>query len=260
MKTTSNAKKVIIAVIVLLFIGIGAAIYMKSKEPVYVMPVQEQAVGQNSGVVIKGNEMFETLSPDAVPKDVVDAVKKYLPDAAIAEATCKTDIPDGDSEYRMKLTKNGKQIQAQIDVDPKKGTMDGEINERVAATEIPQQVVDAFKKNAPDLQIGEAEKRIEFDSDGTTITYRWDFKDKDMRVAISQDGNMVEIRQRLDLAALPQNIVDAMNKAVPGAQFDNKAERRIENGKTFYRIKAKSNGKKHDITISETGEVQIKTK
>jgi len=260
MKTTSNVKKIAIAVIVLLIVGIGAAIYFKNKQPVYVMPVQEQAVGQNSSVVIKGNEMFETLSPDAVPKNVVDAVKKYLPDFAISEAVCKTDIPDGDSEYRMKLTKNGKQIQAQIDVDPKKGTMDGEINERVAPGEIPQQVVDAFKKYVPDLQPGEAEKRIEFDADsnGATITYRWDFKD--MRVAISQDGGTVEVRQRMDVTALPQNIVDAMNKALPGGQFDNKAEKRIENGKTFYRVKAKANNKKYDITISETGEVQLKAK
>lgn len=260
MKTTPKTKKILVAVVLLLFAGIGAAIYLKNKEPVYVVPVQEQVVAQNSGAVIKGNEMFETLSPDAVPKDVVDAVKKYLPDASITEATCKTDIPDGDSEYRLKLSRNGKQIQAQIDVDPKKGTMDGEIKERVAPDEIPKEVAEAFKKNAPDLQLGEAEKQIEFDSDGTRIAYRWNIEGAGIRVSISQDGSMVEIRKKMELAALPQNIVDAMNKALPNAQFDNKVEKRVENGKVFYRIKARANNKKHDLTISESGEVQIKSK
>ncbi|MCX7872438.1 MAG: hypothetical protein N2487_04055 [Verrucomicrobiae bacterium] len=262
MKTTNRTKKIVTAIIVLLFFGIGVA-FLNKKEKVYVQPIQTDLPSQNSSMVIRGNEIFETLTPEAVPKDVVNMVKKFYPEAQITEVMRKTDIPDGDSEYNLKIDYKGKPIRAQIDVEPQNNNrIDGEINQTVSTNEIPSEVIQTFTKYTPNLAMQEAERRVEFVNDDWRITYRWNFKDPDTRIIVTEKAanqeNLpsIEIRTRLNVAAIPQNLIETVNRVYNNPQIDNTVEKRFENNLSFYRFRIRTaDGKKHDIDLSESGQI-----
>jgi len=262
MKTNQNVKKIVIVVVLLLLIGIGIAFFNKN-EKVYVRPIQTDLPSQTSSVVIRGNEAFETLAPEAVPKEVSDMVKKFYPEAQIVEVTRKTDIPDGDCEYRMKIDFKGKILQSQIDVEPQNNNrIKGEINQRVSTNEIPANIIQTFKKYAPDIVLQDAERRVEFDNENWQVFYRWDCKNPDMRISITESSSnqdkqpAVEIRTRLNIAAVSKSLIDTVNKNYNNPQIDPSVEKRIRNEIVSYRFKIRTaDGKKHDVEMSESGEV-----
>lgn len=259
---SDRIKRILVVIIILLLLGIGVAFFNKN-EKVYYQPVQTDLPSQTSSMVIRGNEVFENLTPEAVPKELVDIVKKFYPEAQITEVMRKTDIPDGDSEYNMKIDYKGKIIRSKIDVEPQNNNkIDGEITQTVTTNEIPEKVVQTFMKYAPNLPLQEAERRVEFVNQDWRITYRWNYKEPDTRVIITEssanqnDALSVEIRNRLDLAAIPQNLIDVINKNFNNPQIDKNVERRFENNLAFYRFKIRtSDNKKHDVDVSETGEI-----
>lgn len=260
---TKTTKRIAIITILLLVIGIGAAIYIKNRESSSIISLANTVAPAvpSSSVVYQGGDVIEQLSPDAVPKEITDAVANLMPDFSITniiEARCKTDIQDGDSEYRLKINKNGKTIEAQVDVDPRKNNkMDIEINERIEPSELPEAVVAAFKKHLPNLAIEPAEKRIESDQDGVRKTYRWRYKDPETRITISEDGKTVNIRQRKTKAQLPQQVIEGIQKALPDAQIEDNIECRIENGSETYRMRARAGNARYRLIVTANGEVTI---
>lgn len=262
MKTNNNVKKIAIVIIVLLLIGVGIALLNK-KEKIYAQPIQTDLTSQTSSVVIRGNEAFETLTPEAVPKEVSDMVKKFYPEAQIVEVMRKTDIPDGDSEYNMKIDFKGKTIRSQIDVEPQNNNrIKGEINMTVSTNEIPENIAQTFKKYAPGFALQEAERRVEFDNEDWRIVYRWNFRDTDTRITITEsaanqnNSPSVEIRSRVNIAAVSQNLIDTINKNYNNPQIDPSVEKRVQNNLVSYRFRIRTaDGKKHDVEMSEAGEV-----
>jgi hypothetical protein len=134
----------------------------------------QDAAGKKKG----GRKAGEVVDVATLPADIVDAVKKALPDCKIDSGTKKTN-KKGDS-YTLTLSKDGKTCEADL-APGKNGGYQGELIETVDAATLPKRITKAVDEEAPGGKITKAEKvtripdggshyRIEIDASGTSKT------------------------------------------------------------------------------------------
>lgn len=154
------------------------------------------------------------IPPAEVPKEVVDLVKKFLPEGTITEATKR--VRNNEDEYRLRVFVAGKIAEAEFDVEPGDAP-EGSIEEPVAEADLPKAVAEAFRKAAPEAGPLKGRKVTDIDKDFPEgiSTYEWKLKDPKRTLVISADGAEARVYQRVKEADLPASVREALAKDFP---------------------------------------------
>ena len=103
-----------------------------------------------AGTVAAADKKEEKISPDKMPKVVMDAVKAKFPDAEFTSVTKETE--DGKVVYDIELKQKGKKHEMDIKED---GTV-LEIEDEVDAKDLPAAVTKALEEKYPKSKLKEA--------------------------------------------------------------------------------------------------------
>ena len=125
-------------------------------------------------------------------------------------------------------------------------------DETVSIETIPAAVAKTIKAEAGDATISKIEKG---DEDGKVI-YEAVLKSggKTREITVSPDGKLLGEESEIPLAEAPEAVRAAIEKHAAGAKIE-KVERVKEGGKVTYEAVINVKGKKHEVEVSDKGEV-----
>ena len=193
------------------------------------------------------------IRPADVPKKVVDLVKKFHPTATIgqAERRERTDRV----EYRLVILLRDRVAKAEFDVRPDQA-IEGKIDDKPWASDLPESVSNALKKAAADADAGDGQHDVEFDADnpGGRAVYKWSLKKPKRTIEISADGTSVRIVERIANDALPQVVLDALTKDHPGIRIRD-VDRITLNDQVSYNIDVRGGD---DLIATAEGKISVK--
>jgi predicted phosphodiesterase len=141
-----------------------------------------------------------------------------------------------------------------------KGPKGGPPNKQpVTMEQLPDAVRQAVKKQAGDSEIAKLEKEVK--DDQTSYKAEWVVKEKKQELRLAADGAVLESKQEISAADLPEVVATAAKKTIPDLKdaeckkvtkaVDGKPEARFE-------IKADVQGEKKNLLISAGGQVEVK--
>jgi uncharacterized membrane protein YkoI len=127
----------------------------------------------------------------------------------------------------------------------------------VSAKQVPQAVHEAFQKAYPAAKSPKYSTEI---TDGKT-TYEVEFKDhgKEFEATYSAEGTLIETEEEIKTTELPKAVVDAIEKAHPGAKL-KEAEKVLKTDGTVsgYEVEIKVGKKELELTVDPSGAI-VKT-
>ena len=193
------------------------------------------------------------IRPAEVPKELVDLVKKFHPTGTIGEADRRerTDRV----EYRLDLVLRDRIGRAEFDIRPD-APIEGKIEDRPWAGEIPEAVREALKKVAADADAGRSEHQVDFDADdpGGRAEYKWSLKEPRRRITISADGASVLLVERIPNDAIPPAVGAALTRDFKGIRIRD-IDRITRNGEVTYDIDVKGGD---DLIATAEGKISVK--
>lgn len=141
----------------------------------------------------------------------------------------------------------------------KKGPKGGPKKEPVAIDQVPAAVRDTIRKNAGNNELAKLEKEVK---DGKE-TYKadWDLKNQKHELRVSADGSVIETRQDITPADLPETIAAAAKKAVgdlKGAECKKIVQMQGGKAQERYEVRADVDGEKKHVAITPDGTVEVK--
>lgn len=143
-----------------------------------------------AAAALADDKKTEKITPDKLPKKVMDAVKDRFPDAEITSAEKETE--DGKVVYDIELKHKGRKYEMDIQED---GTII-EVEKQVDAKDLPEEVAKAIKAKFPDATIKEImEVNKVKDKKETPDHYEVVLVTKDkkeMEVTVSLDGKTIK--------------------------------------------------------------------
>jgi uncharacterized membrane protein YkoI len=124
--------------------------------------------------------------------------------------------------------------------------------ETVALTDIPAPARATIEKNTAGGTIRSIEKE---ESDGKVI---YDVEatvgDKKVEYDVAEDGTVLSSEESVPYATLPPS-VQAAAEDYFGSAEGLEASKELEEGKTFYEVAGKKDGKTRELKLSDTGEI-----
>jgi len=91
--------------------------------------------------------------------------------------------------------------------------------------------------------------------DGQTVykvKYKKDGREHELKVSAA--GDLLELEEKVTLDELPAAVRATVEEETAGGEI-KKLEKETEGGKTFYEVKFKKDGKKHEVEINPDGSV-----
>ena len=195
------------------------------------------------------------IRPAEVPKELVDLVKKFHPTGTIGQAERRV-RPDR-KEYRLRIVLRDRIARAEFDLRPGE-PLEGTIEDRPWASDLPEGVRNALKKAAGDADPGRSEQLIEIDAEHPEglVVYKWSLRNPRRRIAISPDGASVRIAERIANDALPQAVLDALKKDFAEIRIRD-VDRIALNGQVSYDIDVRGGD---DLIATPGGKITIKAR
>ncbi|MBN1899865.1 PepSY-like domain-containing protein [Candidatus Sumerlaeota bacterium] len=199
----------------------------------------------------------ENLSLDKIPAAVRQTIEKYAEGAKINEIELEKE--NGKEVYDVEILKDGKEVDFMVSTDGQflgfeeeeedDDEEDDESETKIELAQAPQAVQDAIKKIVGDNPIKEV---IEEKEDGVT-TYEAEYTVGGMEHSLecAATGEILELESEIEADALPASVIEKLNKKFPGAVIKEACAVQV----FFYEIEIEKDGKKQEIEINATGEI-----
>ena len=125
-------------------------------------------------------------------------------------------------------------------------------DETIPLDKVPPAVMAAVKAKFPGAEIKGAEKEVE---DGKT-TFEIELKDagRDVDVALSADGTILEIEKELPIADLPRPVAAAVKAKYPKATLKT-AEEITKGEAKSYEVVVEEAGRKKEVALDSKGKI-----
>jgi uncharacterized membrane protein YkoI len=180
----------------------------------------------------------EKVSPDKLPKAVMNAIKERFPDAEITSA--EKEMEDGKVVYDIELKSKGKKYEMDIQED---GTVI-EIEKEVAVKDLPEAVTKAVEAKYPKSKIKEVmEVNKVKDKKETPDHYEIIIETaekKDLEIIVSLDGKEVKAEGgekggegKVSLDKVPKVVLDAVKTKYPKAEIASAEKGDVDGTKVF---------------------------
>lgn len=195
------------------------------------------------------------IPPSEVPQEVVELVKRFLPEGSITEATKR--VRDDEEEYRLRIFVSGKIVEAEFDVEAGEPP-EGKIEETVSRADVPSGVAEALARALPEGAPSKGRKVTEIDKNvpEAQVTYEWRLRDPKRHVVISPDGATTRIYQRIADGELPQAVRDTLAKEYAQTAFKH-IDKITVNGQVSYHLEVQG---ADDLLATPDGKVTVEDK
>ena len=121
-------------------------------------------------------------------------------------------------------------------------------------SQVPNAVLGAFEKAHPNVQSVEFE---EGSFEGKTA-YEVEYKEngREYELLYSADGSLVQKEEEIDIKALPESIVQSINRAYPKATIKEAEKVMKPDGEVIaYEVEIKEGGKEFEIELDAGGKI-----
>jgi len=127
-----------------------------------------------------------------------------------------------------------------------------EQEKQVTESQVPPAVLKAFTESYPDAVVKEYAEEKE--DANTFYEISCEFEGRHIDVLYHMDGSVAEIEETISQDALPAAVKAAITKKFKNATVDV-AEKKLEDGKTFYEVKLTTGDDKYEVLYTETGKL-----
>lgn len=121
---------------------------------------------------------------------------------------------------------------------------------KIAVSDVPAKILKALDEAVPGGKIKEAEKGVIYEIEKIVDDFEYD-------ITITEGGNVVKVdkEQKLALSAVPDIIIKAADKAVPGGKI-NEVHKAMKEDVIIYEVEKIVDGVENEILITEDGTVK----
>lgn len=127
-----------------------------------------------------------------------------------------------------------------------------EREKQVAESQVPQAVLKAFTESYPGTTVKEYAEEKEDNNTFYEISCK--FQERHIDVLYKVDGSVSEIEEGISEDTLPAAVKATINKKFKDAII-NLAEKKLQDGKTFYEVKLTTGDDKYEVLFTDAGKL-----